>query len=217
MNLTDIEKDRPIVVVGAGGTLADYADAVREFVERTNAATIGINKMTSILVPTYHLWTNKARWSEFGGCIHPDSKMLFGEKMPVKLIRKHFDGDFTRVRYEDRAGLDVGISDGVIRGHFRTAGALAIVVASLMGSSDIRVVGMDGYTLHGRRDLDASKEQQHCYGSGFTDDATWDECKNKDNLVYESLRKIHRYGVDFKILTPTVFRDFYDPKELKTS
>ena len=94
--------------------------------------------------------------------------------------------------------------------YFRTAGCLAIVIAHLFGASDIYVVGMDGYTLHGRDELESQSSNQHCYGKGHTDDSTWEQCVEKDRLVYENLNAIAAFGAKFKIITPTKFEDFCD-------
>ena len=71
---------------------------------------------------------------------------------------------------------------------------------------------MDGFTLYSKEDLLSKKVNHHCYGAGYTDDASWNEEVFKDKMVDEGLHALKKYGVDFRILTPTKFKDFYNPK-----
>ena len=136
--------------------------------------------------------------------------MIFGSGIPKKLIRKHHDGKYIVVDYEDKQGVKLDYRDKKIYGCFRTAGVLAIMVAHVMGASKISIVGMDGYTLKSKKDLDKGSGSQHCYGKGFTDDSSWKECVEKDDIVKKALKDLSNYGVKFSILTPTVFADYYD-------
>lgn len=118
-------------------------------------------------------------------------------------------------------------------GNFRTAGSLAILWSHIKKASKISVVGMDGYTFYPENKLREKNkiQRQHCYGKGFTDafarnmsrDKLKDKKKSnefyklgikKDADVYKTLRSIKKYGVKFEILTPTVYKDFYNPKIL---
>ena len=64
---------------------------------------------------------------------------------------------------------------------------------------------------------------QHCYGKGFSDFEGrkmrkkfnyYKEYLKKDKDVYRILYLLKKYGVEFKIITPTVFEEFYDLKVL---
>lgn len=199
-----------MLVIGAGGTLREYEEPIKDFISDSRPVTIGINYMTEFCIPDYHLWTNKQRYRDFGGCINKQSKMMFGCGMPKKLIKKHFKGDYISVDYDGTVGNSIRYEEGKIYGDFRTAGCLAIVIAHLFGASNIYVVGMDGYTLHPREELENQTRNHHCYGKGYTDNAAWEQCVGKDRLVYNNLNAIDDYGVKFKILTPTKFESFYD-------
>ena len=210
-NCIDCRKGATAVVIGAGGTLKEYEKPIKKFLGRDNVFTIGINNMTAFHVPTYHLWTNKQRWRDFGNCINAEkSKLMFGAGLSEKLIKKHFNGDYIVVDYLDEEGIAIDYKDGMISGCFRTAGCLAIFLVYLFGASEIYIVGMDGSTLHGKDEIESGNQSHHVYGKGFTDDSSWEKCLEKDRLVYENLNALSSYGVKFKIITPTKFEKFYD-------
>jgi len=211
----DCQKGRVAVVIGAGGTLREYEKPIKKFLARDNVFTIGINNMTSFHVPTYHLWTNKQRWRDFGSCIDAEkSKLMFGTGLSEKLIKKHFDGDYIAVNYLDEEGIPIGYKDGTVSGCFRTAGCMSIFLVHLFGASEIYIAGMDGYTLHGKDEIENGNQSHHVYGKGFTDNSSWEKCLEKDRLVYENLNALDSYGVKFKIITPTKFEKFYDKSVL---
>jgi len=204
-------KHDKIMIVGSGPSLNTWQDQILKFIKKEQCTLIGVNKMTSLCHPDYHLWTNKQRYRDLGGCINPKkSTMMFGHGIPKKLIRKHFKGDYISVvysndkRYSERPRL----KEKHLRGGFRTAGVLAIAIAYLMEGKQIWVVGMDGYTLQPKSRLIRHKRSQHCYGSGFTDDASWEKCLEKDRVVSQELDCLSKF-VAFEILTPTKFKKHY--------
>jgi len=202
---------RDFIIIGAGGTLKTHNNIVKKFINENNLLSIGINYMTEFYIPSYHLWTNKGRFRDFAYCISSKSTILIGSSMSSALVNKHYSGKYVIVDYVDKSGLKVEIKKGIIRGFFRTAGCLAIMIAYWLGSKRIYVAGMDGYTLYSQKELDDGHYGQHLYGLGHTDTASWDECVEKDRIVAEGLKKIAEYGVAFQIITPTVFSEYYCP------
>ena len=166
--------------------------------------------MTSILTPDYHLWTNTSRFKEFGKTIQPESIALFGCRISKYLIREIYNEDYFKVDYEDRPRLSFSYDSGKIKGHFRTAGCLAIFLAYLMGSTETFIAGLDGYTLKPQEELDSGESSQHLYGDGNTDRNDWKTCLAKDKICYKVLRDMSR-TINFTIITPTVFHDFHTP------
>jgi len=209
------EKGRSAVVLGAGATIKEYKKQIDKFIKRTNSFIIGINNVVDLWVPDYHVWTNNQRFRDFGQHIKEESTVLLGSNISIKVVNSILkEIDYIILNRVDREGVSIKYKNGTIYGYFRTAGCLSIMIASLLGADEINVVGMDGYTLHSREDVQSGKKSQHCYGEGFTDTATWETCIEKDKIIYNSLQNIRNYGVDFKILTPTKYRRFYDSARL---
>lgn len=205
-----------ILIIGAGFSIKSHRDALLAFIQSQECATIGINKMTSLCFPTYHLWTNKQRYSEQGGCINSSkSRLMLSYKLPAKLIRRHHKGGYIKVTYSDKDEYlnQLSIKEAHIKGRFRTAGVLAIAIAHLMEAKNIWICGMDGYTLHNKAELISGQHTQHCYGQGYTDDADWKGGLQKDDRVEQTLNELSRQ-VKFKIITPTKFNLYYDSSVL---
>lgn len=210
MEINKIEQGRHVMVIGAGRSINDHKDKILQYISDENCVTIGINFMTSLCSPNYHMWTNKKRYIEFGGCISEESIVIIaGDKLTDEIIKRHFNRDYIRIKHVKDD--DINYDDNAIYGRFRTCGVLAIMVAHIMGAEKISVVGMDGFTLHSRESLQQGESSHHCYGNGYTDDADWQRCLEKDDMVNNELSSIRGYGVDFRILTPTKFDDFYSP------
>lgn len=187
------------LIVGCGATLKEYKKKVVEFAK--DCVTIGINNMQDILIPKYNLWTNNGRLKEYGDQISKESIIFLGSHIKKKNIDK-YRFEYCKIDYTDfdePYGFD---SDGTVHGFFRTAGCLAIYIAKLMGADEIYLAGFDGYTLMWGGD-------QHLYGSGMTDRNTKEVCQEKDQIINDVMKKIYEI-MPFKIITPTVYKSFYD-------
>jgi len=211
------KRPRPFLIVGSASTVREDIIRIRRYTSDTQPITIGINKMTQFIIPDFHLWTNKERFYNLGSCIHPLSKVLCGIGLPDQLIKLHYQGDYVQVNYERKAHPNSKMSciNGRIYGFYRTAGCLAIMIAHLLGASSIHVIGFDGYTRYKPEEYDHGKNQ-HCYGSGHTDDYSWQNSIKKDNEIYKCLLQLRDYGIDIRIITDTIYTDIYDHKILGT-
>jgi hypothetical protein len=197
------------VIIGAGSSIKTYEDKIRNFIK--DKKTVGINNMAHLFIPDFHVWTNNQRLRDYGSCINSNSELILGYGIKQKIIDKHKIKSFIRLEYEGNEGTQINIKDCKVFGYFRTAGCLSIMIAHYLGAKNIYVVGMDGYTLYSQEELKNKEKDHHCYGSGHTDDVSWEKCLIKDEKVYNCLRSINDYGIKFSILTPTKFKDFYDP------
>ncbi len=204
------------LIIGAGTSIKENEKEINDFIEETKSFTIGINNMTAFWVPDYHLWTNTQRFRTYGKNVSPKSKLLLGSNISLKVIRDVIgDRAYTLINYTDKVeGVPIKYKGGKIYGYYRTAGCLAIMILHLMGAKEINIVGMDGYSLHKHEDIKSGEKSQHWYGKGLTDTATWETCVMKDGLIEGVLNNLRGYGINFKILTPTKYRGFYDSTRL---
>lgn len=210
-DLIDIALDRTVLIIAAGGSISLQKYQISRFISKVQPITIGINKITHFYIPDYHLWTNNQRLYTQGDCIHLSSKLLFGKYISPQIICRWWAGDYFEIDYDDDPKLDFEYIEtmGKLRCWFRTAGCLAIGIAHLMGAKNIYIVGMDGFTIHTRYELDTKRKNQHCYGHGYTDDYSWEDSLIKDEQISSALTKLSSV-IYFKILTSTKYDRFYD-------
>jgi len=197
-----------VFIIGSGASMRKQGQRVMECVKKRNAKTIGINFMTNICHPDFHLWTNTQRFLTYGGCIDPNqSTVLLSKNIKKTKIKKVYKGPYVPVMFTDNRHQKLSMDPVHITGQFRTAGVLAIVIAKILGAKEIYIAGMDGYSFTGKN--------QHVYGKGKTDGTSDEKGREKDKIVYRNLKRLAKHGIEFSIVTPTVFDRFYNPGLLK--
>jgi len=204
-NLQQIEKGNNAYIICTGGTMLKCKNRVFP-IRDPKAFIIGINNMSAICVPDYHLWTNNSRLKQFGKTMWDIPVKMFGKNIKKSVINSVHKGGYFTIDYTDKKDEPISYKNGKIRGHYRTAGCLSIMIAHIMGAENIYIAGMDGYTYIDEENV----EGQHFYGEGHTDGTSLSVYQGKDKKVYDALRSIKKYGINFSIITPTVFKEFYN-------
>jgi len=218
-DLCRIEIERDALILCTGASIIDSTEQIHGFVRRTNPFVIGVNNVTNFLIPDYHLWTNWKRLKTFGKNINIKSKLLLGSGIPFEYIKEVIGlRDYFLIDYIEKEDgvfketMPIKYKEGKIYGFYRTAGCLAIMVAHIMGASQVNIVGMDGLTFHKRKDVFFGKKSQRYYDKGYTTPGgfDWEYCVKIDKIVKRVLHNLREYGVNFRILTPTMHKNFYD-------
>lgn len=209
-DLINTQKGRKALIICAGSSVRDETKYIKGFMSREDPFVIGINNITDFFIPEYHLWTNTKRFRNFGYKINKMSHLLLGAGIHLKTVREVIgQRDYTVINFTDmKPGVALGYKKGKILGFFRTAGNLAIMIAHLMGASEVNIVGMDGHTYYDYEDVKAGRETHHCYDEDYKPFEK-DVCIKKDYIVTGVLDSLRKYGIDLKILTPTVYENFY--------
>lgn len=203
------------LIICAGASTRKNKEQINRFLIETSSFTIGVNNVTSLYVPEYHLWTNTKRFRTFGKNIYPDSTLLLGSNISIKVIKEVIESrEYVLINYTDmKEGIPIDYRDGKIYGFYRTAGCLSIMIAHLMGAKEINIVGMDGHTLHNYEDVKLGKEPHHCYDEDYVPYPE-EICIKKDKIANSVLRSLRDYGIKFSIVTPTKYEEFYDSTRL---
>ena len=198
---------KKFLVLGSGATVNYYKDDILNLIVRDDLVVIGINNMAHIYKPDIHLWTNNNRLLKYGDCISVGSLVVLGCNIKPQNIPGYID--YYNLNYTDSSFgnrfISPYIKNGFIGGSFRQAGNLALFIAALMGASKIYYAGVDGYSK-------PFNGNQHCYGKGLTD-CSIEKAEEKDAIIYKCLKQIKKV-VDFEIITPTLFKIFYNAKTL---
>ncbi|MBW2617542.1 MAG: aldolase catalytic domain-containing protein [Deltaproteobacteria bacterium] len=202
----DRHRGRDFLVLANGPSLGVYADRIRAFIEKYDPVVLGGNFLGGLFVPHYHAFTNKRRFMDYVGQVHPDSKLLLGTNFEEPFIREQTNRDFEWLVFQNRLA-DFDIKEGVVTANCRTVSVLLCAVVLVMGASRVFVVGMDGYTqltgegvVHFYDETDDSRDPEHLLE------------QHRQCLYY--LGQVNDYaeaqGLEgIHILTPTTYAAFY--------
>lgn len=207
-NLIDIKKGRIGLIVCAGVTSLQFIRQINKFIKEKNPVIIGVNNISHLYFPEYHLYTNTSRFRNFGKKINKKSNLLLGSNISIKVIKEIIgDQKYNLINYSDKEGIPINYKKGKIQGHFRTSGCLSIMILHLMGIKEINIVGMDGHTIHNYNDIKSGKISHHCYEEDYIPFSKT-VCIEKDDLIKKILKSLNDFGINFKILTPTIYKKF---------
>ena len=214
-DLINTRSGETALIIAAGSTVKKYREEIWNFIKNEGPFTIGVNNITDFFIPNYHLWTNTKRFRTFGKNIHKRSNILLSAGIHLKTVREVIGNrSYTVVNFTDmKEGVPIDYKKGKIFGFYRTAGNLAIMVAHLMGAKEINIVGMDGHTLHDYEDVKTGKKSHHCYAENY-EPYPKEICIKKDEITNKVLSSLRNYGIDFRIITPTIYGEFYDSTRL---
>ncbi len=209
-SLINRHKGRRALIIAAGSSIREYENKIEKFILEEKPIVIGINNITDFFIPNYHLWTNTKRFRNFGKNILHESEILLGAGIHLKTVREVLGPvDYTLINFTDmKEGVPIGYEKGKILGFFRTAGCLSIMIAHLMGCKDVSIVGMDGHTFHNYKDVQAGVKSHHCYKENYKPFSK-EMCIKKDQIIVGVLSSLKNYGINLKILTPTIYKEFY--------
>lgn len=196
---------KDFLILANGPSLKTHQRQILEFMERHQPVVLGANNLGGLFTPHYHAFTNKRRFADYIGSVHPDSKLLLGSNFSQEMIREHTDRDFEWLPFVNRLG-EFDIVDGVITASCRTVSVLLCAVAQVMGAERIFLAGMDGYA-----GLDQGKVHFYHEKDETEDQAVMLE-KHRLNLHY--LDSVNDYAEaqgreGLHILTPTEYGKFY--------
>lgn len=212
LQFKDICEGSHVLILGGASSIKKHNIEIRNYIIKNNCVTIGTNRSNEIFVSDYHIWTNNDGFKKHGQKLLKESKKIFGCYLNKNIIKeKCSNEEYLTIFYDKKQDspqkFSIDKENWFINGNCKTCGNLAIIISYFMGAKKIEIVGMDGYTLYSMQELLAGNSQ-HCYGVGKTDDYSWEDCKEKDKIIYKWLKVIRKVA-DFKILTPTIYNDFY--------
>lgn len=199
---------RKFLIIASGPSILKYKDEIQEIIEKENLITIGVNYLQNLFTPNYHLFVNKKRFSKYKSTISPDTSLIlpsyFGKKVASNIQVSSLNYFDLGISSEKNYDCVVGMSkQEVINPNVSIS---AILLAYMMGASEIFAVGIDGY-------LNDQEEKMNFF---YNEDETPDD-KEIASVRYEmfvqELERTNTYlqkcGVPFTIITPTSHKKYY--------
>jgi hypothetical protein len=208
----DKHKGKDFLIYCPGKNIVEWHDRVMNFVKEKDLITIGCNKVFNLFKPTYHIFTNSEKYREYGGSVNKSSTPILGLRIVQNLIDMYEHKTYICVKHNDKdpnEKIEYDKKRDIIRGYYRTSGNLAIMVASLMGSRKIYIAGMSGFLFN----FDGTV---HYYNAEVPRDVKSKEewHKKYDVPISRALGNLKKAGIDFEIITPTIYSDHFNPGAL---
>jgi len=237
-------KGKHVLVICPGKSILTYKERIDDFIKNNDVVIVGCKNMGHMFVPDYHVWTDNKGYNTLGKNTNKNTIPVFAAHMKKELIRKHWKKEYLianypickwKPSYEEKESPKYGwgevrCKNGKMYGVLTTSGCVAVFWSHMKGASKISIVGMDGYTLYSLEELKNENETQHCYGKGFSDliafkrkssglsdkkyKAIYKNHIRRDSDVSKTLLSMKKYKVNFEIITPTVFKEYYNSDAL---
>jgi len=201
-------KGRKFLIIATGSSILKHKEQILELQKRENCVMIGVNNLTSLFQPDFHLFVSRKRFQQYASQIAPSSTLIVPSFFGAAFVEQNYIGprsffdvvtpcESEIVPVDDNAtqyclSLNVAVS--------------AILLAYSMGASAIYAVGMDGY----------ADELNKNFVYFYNEDSRIED-KETSNYRYERLAReldrvnvfLQKHSVPFFILTPTSHKKYY--------
>ena len=169
------------------------------------------NNIGKLYIPDYHGFVNRQRFCTYSSEINNQSRVLLSPYFTKKTIKNNYKGNYELIQFKNIYPSDDGSVELINETIHMKGGTIATLLASVaiqMGAKNIYFAGLDGYS---------SSTSVHHYDEP-------DEKLKKDLLMQEkSISKqldclsnllMKKNNGLVKIITPTVYVDYFDKEIL---
>ena len=207
-SLINIHKGRNFLIPCTGKNTGVYIDKIKEFAENMSCVTLGMNTASRLIFLNYHLFTNNDRIKNYISEVNAHSELLIGSHVKEE---NRPNRDHTLVKYTDRDPTEaMDYNNDTIYGYYRVSGLLAIMIAHLMGASKIYITGKDGFSYNCENNngyVHFHKDDRNNKNNNKTKEEWWERY---DKPMIQVMKNLRSFGIDFSIITPTVFQEIYE-------
>jgi len=206
--------NKHVLIAGAGSFLKKYWGKIEKFIEEEDVITMGCNNINDVFAPDYHLWGSNKRWHKYGMLADKNSIQVFPYDQTEDKIREHWQGPYQLYDSDIRPHRSWRKCESIYH-CFENITLVSIFYAYEKGASKISVVGLDGWTFYSKNEIDDGTGNQYCFNEKDVSDVDYARSRRKDILNYKRLQKLSgyglkKYGFEFEIITPTVYKTFYN-------
>ncbi|HJM83523.1 MAG TPA: 6-hydroxymethylpterin diphosphokinase MptE-like protein [Nitrospinota bacterium] len=210
--------DRDVLIVATGPSLKEYGKRLADYVvtNRDTLITIGVNYLDDLLIPDYHMFTNRKKFCTFVHAVQEKPIILLAPSIAKKVINSHMKNRY----YEEIMFKELvpskgqhAIEEGSIKvdenGIFYTKGSTvattALGVAIAMGMKNVSFAGLDGFSMYEPDKIHHFKVDDVIpFERRLTQEkVTADILDNANNILAKR-------GGQIRIITPTVYKKYYD-------
>lgn len=136
---------RCFLVLGAGPSLVEYRHTVSRFVSERAPVVLSANAAGMEFSPHYVSFINRRRLCERAHLVRTGT-YLIGPHIPTWIVRRFYVGPWERLPWADE-DAPFSIRDGIVQCDCGMSAGLLLVVALVMGASEVWTAGVDGYAV----------------------------------------------------------------------
>lgn len=212
----NIHRGEDILIFGSGPSIEKYRGLIDRFIIDNNLITIGTNNVNQIYKLNYHGFSNRKRFAENIKFVQPGSKILLSPHFTKKFISSYYKNDYWPLMYSSQ-NHSFRIANGIIYCPNATSGVLLASVAIVMGAGRIYLAGFDGYEEYSMGEGNINclnvKPKYNSYDKNVS------HYMKLQQMNYICIKEIQNYLKSMgrpllEIITPTVFKEYYNPRLL---
>lgn len=171
-------RDKNIVILAPGKKLQEYADKVKDELNRDNTIGIALNFIAKEFSPDYIFSSNMRRFSKIQG--KTDAKCITTSNM-YEAINPDYIVDFSKYSLEDADIID-------------NSGLMLIKLLIVCGVKSVKIAGMDGYSSYDEKN----------YIDSNLEDVFAKPAERRTLLISSKLKELQK-KIDIKFITPSFY------------
>jgi hypothetical protein len=205
--LKDKHKGEKFLIIANGPSILNYEKEIKQLINDENPITIGVNFLRDLYVPEYHVFISRKRLLKYSNTINKESTLLIPSFFGKEILRENYFGKYNYFDVEIISKEDPTVLKGTTQNcvHLNVS-ISAILLAFLMGASEIYAVGIDGYID------EINKKMVFFYNEDDTPDDK-DIASVRYEMFVEELDRVNKFlqenSIPFSILTPTSHKKYY--------
>lgn len=209
--------DSNILIVATGPSLKEYGALLAKYVKthKGSLVTIGVNFLDDLLIPDYHMFTNRKKFCTFVRAVPDESRMLLTPTIAKKVIKEHMpDRAYEEIMFKeevpskDQNEINQGSllvdSQGIFYTKGSTVATTALGVAIVMGAKNVYFAGLDGFSMY---------EPDKIHHFKVDDIIPFERRLTQQRVTADILRNGNRIlegrGGGVTIITPTVYKEYH--------
>ena len=200
-------KGKKFLIIANGNSIINYKDEIDKLISNEKLITIGVNYIKDIFIPDYHVFVSRKRLLKYIDSINKESTLLIPSFFGKEIIDQNYSGQYY---YFDIETVDSNeskvLKENTQNCIYLNVSISAILLAYLMGASEIYAVGIDGYID------EINKKMTFFYNEDDTPDNK-EIASARYEMFVDELDRVNKFlqgkTIPFSILTPTSHKKYY--------
>ena len=205
---------KDFLVLATGPTISTHKVEIQRFirVKRSQLVIMACNYIGDLCIPDYQVIINRKRFCTFGQDAPQAATLILSYLLPRWIIRNVIQDRHYECVYHHGSNVsdygELSIDDrGVLHTRGSTVAMIALGTAIVMGARFVYCAGLDGFSQYAHR-----QEDTHCFKD--PESIQFDRRLINEHATHGILKDCAKIlgerGGTLKVITPTVYKEFYD-------